>query len=215
MENEIKIEKGFVYFIKGQGSCKIGASRDVDARLECITNAHPEPLEIIHTIECEDMFFLEDVIQNRFSGKCVKGEWFNLDQKDIEEIKLLDEQGVMDKLLNVVFDFFVQRRTDRYVSANVFIRYCNSRDSNRGVSINQYKINKATKEFVEILKGEGIRNPMLSSHKGTWMHPKMFIDFAMWAGGNELKSQIIDGAKVLWEQSRQKQLIETANALKL
>jgi hypothetical protein len=58
----------------------------------------------------------------------------------------------------------------------------------------------STKDFIEQLKKEGADKPYISSRggntreikdNGKWMHPKLFIDFAMWLSV-EFKSKVID-----------------------
>jgi hypothetical protein len=51
---------------------------------------------------------------------------------------------------------------------------------------------KSTIDFVNYLSEyEGVLNPLQTSNKGTWMYPKVFIDFAMWVS-LEFKSKVID-----------------------
>ena len=82
---------------------------------------------------------------------------------------------------------FVQRTKDGYFNASALI---NSVD-NTSKSTRHYKATKSYKEFERQLKSEGIDKPYLSSNKGVWMHPKMFVDFAMYVSV-EFKSKVID-----------------------
>ena len=86
---------------------------------------------------------------------------------------------------------FVQRTKDGYFNATVLLNNWNFKNFNKKKDITKYKRNKGTLEFIEQLKGEGIEKPYISSNKGTWMHPKLFIDFAMWLSV-EFKSIVID-----------------------
>jgi hypothetical protein len=81
-------------------------------------------------------------------------------------------------------DRFVQRTKDGYFNANLLAK-------SKGLVVGDYKKNKKTKDFIEQLKSEGIENPFIAGGKGTWMHPKLFIDFAMWVSV-EFKSIVID-----------------------
>lgn len=97
---------------------------------------------------------------------------------------------------------FVQRTKDKYFNATALSNAWNS-DSNKELreskgyklrKLSSYKENDSMKEFEAQLKKEGIEKPMISTRgKGgaTWMHPKLFIDFAMWVSV-EFKSIAID-----------------------
>lgn len=89
--------------------------------------------------------------------------------------------------------FHVEQRTkDGYFNATSFIKQWNLNTQNSGdlkkKEIKDYLDNKATKEFLSALMKEENLNrensPYLTSRGkysgGTWMHPIMFIDFAMW-----------------------------------
>ena len=91
-------------------------------------------------------------------------------------------------------EFMHQRTKDGYFSANVLIDGYNSMSGKKPKQLQKYKNNSSFKDFVKHLKDEGIENPVISGrgiNGGTWMHPKLFIDFAMWVSV-EFKSQVID-----------------------
>ena len=90
-------------------------------------------------------------------------------------------------------DFSVNQRTkDGYFNATDLIKQWNLNAQVSGdykkKEIKDYLENKSTQEFLEALKKEenlnGENSPYLTSrgkyNGGTWMHPIMFIDFAMW-----------------------------------
>ena len=90
---------------------------------------------------------------------------------------------------------FIQRISDGYFNATKLLEEYNKL-YNEGKQLGKYKITKSTMEFIELLKREGIENPMITGRgtgikSGTWMHPKLFIDFAMWVSV-EFKSKVID-----------------------
>ncbi len=84
--------------------------------------------------------------------------------------------------------FNVEQRTkDGMFNATSLLKAWN--DSTKShKEIKDYLRNDSTKEFLEALKKEenlnGEKSPYLTSrgkyNGGTWMHPLMFIDFAMW-----------------------------------
>ena len=86
---------------------------------------------------------------------------------------------------------FIQRTKDGYFNANSLINSWNITNPTKRKEIGKYKVNASAKIFIEQLKNEGIDKPTISSNKGTWMHPKLFIDFAMWVSV-EFKSVVID-----------------------
>lgn len=91
--------------------------------------------------------------------------------------------------------YFVQRESDGYFNATRLIDGWNKDGEHQLKQLNNYKKNLSTKLFIKKLKQEGIEKPMVAKHgylsSGTWMHPKLFVDFAMWISA-DLKNQVID-----------------------
>lgn len=90
---------------------------------------------------------------------------------------------------------FIQRTKDGYFNATTLINYWNSGNDNKKM-LGNYQKNNSTVEFIEQLKKEGIDSPSITGrgrgkNAGTWMHPKLFVDFAMWVSV-EFKSIVID-----------------------
>lgn len=90
---------------------------------------------------------------------------------------------------------FLQRTNDSFFNATALI---NSFNKNSGSTkmLKNYKIIQGTTDFIKQLQKEGIEEPMKTASgsgpkAGTWMHPKLFIDFAMWLSV-EFKSVVID-----------------------
>lgn len=86
-------KKGFIYVLKCGPHYKIGLSQNIDKRIEQLSVTPPFDVELIHTIETDDMYNLESFLHDRFSEKRKNGEWFELDKADIEYIKGLGAQG--------------------------------------------------------------------------------------------------------------------------
>lgn len=82
----------------------------------------------------------------------------------------------------MIRDFKVeQRTTDYFFNATSVINYWNLLNPSERKEISEFSRLKSTKEFIaHTIKNEGVDKPYLSSNKGTWMHPHIFIDFAMW-----------------------------------
>jgi hypothetical protein len=90
---------------------------------------------------------------------------------------------------------FIQRTSDGYFNATALVEKWNNDNKNKK-QLAQYKLISSTLEFVEQLKKEGIENPIITgrgqgNNSGTWVHPKVFIDLAMWVSV-EFKSKVID-----------------------
>lgn len=90
---------------------------------------------------------------------------------------------------------FKQRTIDSYFNANELLNSYNYFRKEKKI-LQNFNKNKETIEFIEQLKKEGIESPSITGrgsgvNSGTWMHPKLFIDFAMWLSV-EFKSKVID-----------------------
>jgi hypothetical protein len=90
---------------------------------------------------------------------------------------------------------FFQRTSDGYFNAAKLLSFWNKNNPQQK-QLARYKIIDSTKEFIKQLQKEGIEKPFIAGKgsgekAGTWMHPKLFIDFAMWVSV-EFKSIVID-----------------------
>lgn len=80
-------DKGYVYLLGGNGYYKIGSSQYERKRAKEVGSRLPFETKIILTIPTGHRFNLEKKIQEEYSEKRARGEWFELDQSDIQEIK--------------------------------------------------------------------------------------------------------------------------------
>jgi len=81
------IVKGYVYFVlDDNGNCKIGTTKDLKKRLGEYTMQAYVPI-LHHTIKTNDCYALEEMFHKRYNEKRVRGEWFKLTDKDLEDIK--------------------------------------------------------------------------------------------------------------------------------
>lgn len=90
---------------------------------------------------------------------------------------------------------FMQRISDGYFNATALLDTYNKTHHGKK-QLAQYKTLTSTHEFIEQLKKEGIPDPIIAGrgkgiNSGTWVHPKVFIDLAMWVSV-EFKSKVID-----------------------
>lgn len=83
-----RVRKGYVYFAKsGIGLTKIGKTSNLQKRIKQLEKEVQSNLEVIHTIPSDNAYQTEQSFHKRFEEKRVNGEWFLLDELDIEEIK--------------------------------------------------------------------------------------------------------------------------------
>lgn len=92
-------------------------------------------------------------------------------------------------------DGFIQRISDGYFNATKLVDAWNEKSTSKK-QLGQYKLLDSTVEYIEQLKKEGIQNPIITGRgkgekSGTWVHPKVLIDLAMWISV-EFKSKVID-----------------------
>ena len=90
---------------------------------------------------------------------------------------------------------FIQRTSDGYFNASNIVRLWNENNPNAQKQAAQYKQLKSTNEYIEQLEREGVSNPYRAGrgkgdNSGIWMHPYLFVDFAMWVSV-EFKSKVI------------------------
>lgn len=92
-------------------------------------------------------------------------------------------------------DAWIQRTKDGYFNANKLLDSYNKMSGEKKMLGNYSKL-QGTKEYIDLLITEGIKFPTITGrgqgeNSGTWMHPKLFIDFAMWLSV-EFKSKVVD-----------------------
>jgi len=78
---------GHVYLLKHGNAYKIGRSTEVSRRYKEIRTQMPYRTEEIHVIETDDPVGIEEYWHNRFKGKKLEGEWFELSAADIKALK--------------------------------------------------------------------------------------------------------------------------------
>ncbi len=76
----------FVYLLKAGPSCKIGIADDVEARVKQLQSGCPETIEILGRWPHAQARKKERCLHTHFKNKRKNGEWFALDQDDIQFI---------------------------------------------------------------------------------------------------------------------------------
>jgi hypothetical protein len=84
-----KSHKGEVYFLISELGVKIGCARNTKKRIQQIDGILPFETDLMHIITTSDMFGVEHAFHFYFSDKHIRGEWFDLNEEDIEMIKKL------------------------------------------------------------------------------------------------------------------------------
>lgn len=80
---------GWIYVLKGDRFYKIGQAVRVDNRVTQIEPALPFPVEVVHSFPTDNMDNAERELHRQFADKQIHGEWFALDDADLEYIKSL------------------------------------------------------------------------------------------------------------------------------
>jgi hypothetical protein len=91
---ESRKNKGFIYvlFVKdssGKKIYKIGFAKDVEGRINTIQTSLPFTLEIFCAFYSPRAFQIEWELHERFKECCVRGEWFHLNDNDLDFIAKL------------------------------------------------------------------------------------------------------------------------------
>lgn len=89
---------GFVYLVKSEHGYKIGKSINVKARTQMFGVKLPFDIEVIHYSFFDDYSEAERSLHRRFQHKRLQGEWFDLNDQDIEAIKKLGQPASLDNL---------------------------------------------------------------------------------------------------------------------
>ncbi len=85
---QLRDRPGHVYLIRSSsGYYKIGRSKDPNDRMATFGVKLPFEVEYDHLIQCGDMYAVESELHQKFVLKRKNGEWFDLDEYDVEWIK--------------------------------------------------------------------------------------------------------------------------------
>ena len=83
--------KGQIYIMECGGYYKIGVSKNIKQRQKQL-NKRPFKVNIIYKSPInEDYYSMEKELHTQYDDKRINGEWFNLNQNDIETIKTILE----------------------------------------------------------------------------------------------------------------------------
>ena len=86
---------GYVYLIRSSnGLYKIGCSNNVVKRMGVLRTMSPVELTLVHSIEYDEMYSLEEALHYKFSNNRHHGEWFSLSESQVRWIKSLDKENL-------------------------------------------------------------------------------------------------------------------------
>jgi len=78
---------GYIYLIESGGYHKIGVSKNPLKRISQLMTIPPFNAEIIDQVYSDDIYKLEERMHNYFCEQRTNGEWFDLSDNDVLEIK--------------------------------------------------------------------------------------------------------------------------------
>lgn len=89
--------RGFIYILEQRDYrwYKIGKTKNLSKRLPLLDIQLPFPVTTLHTIATDNMVFAEAYLHKHFVAKRLNGEWFQLDQDDLQwlcAIERLDDE---------------------------------------------------------------------------------------------------------------------------
>jgi hypothetical protein len=82
--------KGFVYLVRCHDFTKIGIADNIKKRLNALRVGNPYPVELLYSIELENVYKAERYLHERYADCRTRGEWFSLTDAQVEEIKAVD-----------------------------------------------------------------------------------------------------------------------------
>ena len=77
---------GYVYFIQSKGVYKIGITKNKDIRLKTFCTSLPFEYTLIKVVKAKNYKKVEQLLHEKYSGKRIRGEWFNLNNFEKNEI---------------------------------------------------------------------------------------------------------------------------------
>lgn len=84
---------GIVYLLRAANKYKIGCTtKPIERRIAQLRRVIPWPISIVAIIKTDNMIGLEDALHERFADKRESGEWFALNDDDVQYIMGLETQ---------------------------------------------------------------------------------------------------------------------------
>lgn len=89
---------GYVYLFKADKIYKIGCTTNIDERIKGLSTGSIHNIICVHKFKTTDMFRDEKFIQKLYKDKQLKGEWFELSENDVKEIKKVSNNRQLNEL---------------------------------------------------------------------------------------------------------------------
>ena len=83
----------YVYVLECRGYYKIGFSNDPRKRCKKLGTGSPVPIRVVYKLRTPFYREIEQTIHTRLHGKRRRGEWFLLDESDLDYIRDIDWDG--------------------------------------------------------------------------------------------------------------------------
>ena len=84
-EKKDLIRTGYIYILKSDYGYKIGLSAKIRDRLQLFSVKLPFKFEILGYYKVKDMYYAESHLHKKYQKFRIRGEWFKLQKKDIED----------------------------------------------------------------------------------------------------------------------------------
>ena len=89
LKNSIIKNEGYIYILKMNSEkplYKIGVSRNAHKRLKQINPKMPYTLKLSFSVKVNNMYNVEKILHNIFAEKRMEGEWFELNDNELNSI---------------------------------------------------------------------------------------------------------------------------------
>jgi hypothetical protein len=87
----------YLYLIRCNTFVKIGITNDIDYRLRTLQTGNPYPLAVLATFEFANALPIESRLHKKYSRFRVRGEWFELTDEQVSEIRDVCSSGEICK----------------------------------------------------------------------------------------------------------------------
>lgn len=85
------VNSGWVYIISAGSYYKIGQTKNLNKRYEQISPKLPFPSKLLLTIKTDNSMVLEAELHKKYAQYNTNGEWFELPQEAIDDLRVLSE----------------------------------------------------------------------------------------------------------------------------
>jgi hypothetical protein len=145
-----------VYFVAEEPFCemvKIGkTTRNIGERLSGLQTGNPRKLSCLASFERPKKYNYENMFHKLFSGKHIRGEWFNLSVNLIEKIKLTMAGNDFDEEILRLNEEFSQMANLTSLDSNIQILVGNIEKPSRKKKSNKHHMNTEDESLYDLRK---------------------------------------------------------------